>query len=190
METHPIHLRGSWIWIIHGLVPRLSPSSLFYMQDFLQHEIYVQMLVLEGESQLGGFDHVQTLMTHLMSTVHVSTYANQKEQERIRDQRALRLSWMLHSRLITGQDSQPVFWQLVLLKISQQSWLDHGSQLTFTLYDMPIIITLPNTLTYHIMGNFGEMALIWYWQNYLAIWMLNLIIGAYVLSLINLAIFF
>ena len=89
--------------------PQALPSSLFYMQDFLQHKIYVQMLVSEGESQLGGFDHVQTLMTHLMSTVHVSTYANQKEQERIRDQRALRLSRVLHSRLITGQDSQLVF---------------------------------------------------------------------------------
>ena len=56
-----------------SLVPRLSPSSLYYARDLFIREIITH--AREGES-LGGFDHVRTLMTQ--STATVSSYASPK----------------------------------------------------------------------------------------------------------------
>ena len=65
-----------------SLVPRLSPSSLFYTRVFYLREIIHAKLFTQGRgpgagrscTALGVFDHVRTMMTHSMSTV--STYAS------------------------------------------------------------------------------------------------------------------
>ena len=76
-----------------SLVPRLSPSSLFYTRDFIYAKLNYCAQRREGES-LGGFDHVRTLMTRSVSIV--STYESPKERERSPDQRASRLFGMLY----------------------------------------------------------------------------------------------
>ena len=59
-------MRFNLVIVFTSLVPRLSPSYLFYTHDF----IYAKLLWeerREGES-LGGFNHMRTLMTRMVST--------------------------------------------------------------------------------------------------------------------------